>query len=57
MFLRFYPHETENRAELLCNKILASGKNVSAAQLQGYFMIFKTDSEAILNNIEQIWNL
>lgn len=57
MFLRFYPHETESRADLLCEKILAFDKNVSAAQIQGYFMVFKTDSEAVLNNIEQIWKL
>lgn len=39
------------------DRVLATGKNVSPAQIQGYFMMHKTaKEEEVIANIEQIWS-
>merc|ERR1719186_965059 len=51
MFSRFYPLETEQRASLFADKVEELGVPVSAAQIQGYFMWFKKDSQAAIDNV------
>ncbi|KAI5713604.1 hypothetical protein M8J76_002045 [Diaphorina citri] len=54
MYKRFY-QDVEN-ASKFADQVLATGKNISAAQVQGYFMRYKRDpSDTILKNIHQIW--
>lgn len=39
------------------DRVLATGKNVSPAQIQGYFMMHKTSREEdVIANIDQIWS-
>ncbi|CAH0547863.1 unnamed protein product [Brassicogethes aeneus] len=59
MFLRFYQGEQAySQAQLFADKVLSLGKNVSPAQIQGYFMVQKHSTpEEVLNNYELIWQL
>ncbi|KAL8588865.1 mitochondrial chaperone [Nucella lapillus] len=54
MFLRFYPEEPESRASEFASLVIASGKPVSAAQVQGFFMMHKTDPDAVLSSVEKL---
>ncbi|XP_034238125.1 mitochondrial chaperone BCS1 isoform X2 [Thrips palmi] len=49
MFLRFYPEES-TRAKQYVDIITKTGKPISPAQVQGLFMLFKDDPEAVLKN-------
>ncbi|XP_026682178.1 mitochondrial chaperone BCS1 [Diaphorina citri] len=54
MYKRFY--QDVDNASKFADQVLATGKNISAAQVQGYFMRYKRDpSDTILKNIHQIW--
>lgn len=57
MFKRFFnsPDSIENATEF-ASKVMAAGKNVSPAQVQGYFMMHKTsDAATIIANIDEMW--
>lgn len=63
MFKRFYninDNDNNNKLEyhkLFAAKVISVGKNVSPAQIQGYFMMHKMSKEdEVLENIEQIWD-
>lgn len=54
MYKRFY--EDIDHAKEFADKVLAAGQNVSAAQIQGYFMRYKRESAAtLLGNVHLIW--
>lgn len=58
MFKRFFnsPDNIENAKEF-ASKVIASGKNVSPAQVQGYFMMHKTsDAATIIANVDEMWS-
>lgn len=55
MFSRFYPEEPEHRCMDFAKTVTLLGQNVSAAQIQGYFMFYKTDPQGAFDNIESIW--
>ncbi|KAE8747280.1 hypothetical protein FOCC_FOCC005924 [Frankliniella occidentalis] len=58
MFLRFYSGQgMEEKAELFVEAIVKAGKQVSPAQVQGYFMFFKDDPEAVLLNAHRLQEL
>lgn len=59
MFLRFYQGETAtSEAKEFAKQVLSFGKNVSPAQVQGYFMFHKTSkSKEVINNVKSIWEL
>lgn len=57
MFQRFYPDETESTANEFAQKVGAFAKNISAAQVQGYFMFYKDNAQDALNNIPDIVKL
>ncbi|XP_037822697.1 mitochondrial chaperone BCS1-like [Lucilia sericata] len=60
MFNRFYKQEdnsSNNYALDFAKAVLAVGKPVSPAQIQGYFMKHKTAAaKDVVNNLSQIWN-
>lgn len=58
MFMRFYTGEdARENATIFAQKVLAFNKNVSPAQIQGYFMIHKLSTqEEVLQNVETIWD-
>lgn len=60
MFIRFYKSDdkdTERLAKEFAQNILAHKRNVSPAQIQGFFMFYKNEPEAVLNNVSKIWEL
>lgn len=59
MFLRFYDGEdSTSQARLFAEKVLSYKKNVSPAQIQGYFMFHKNSTTAqVIENCELIWKL
>ena len=57
MFLRFYPDQSAARAAIFAENVLSHGKNVSLAQVQGLFLVYKKDPQAVLDNAAQLWTL
>lgn len=57
MFQRFYPDEPQSTANEFAQKVGAFAKNISAAQVQGYFMFYKDNAQDALNNITDIVKL
>lgn len=59
MFLRFYTGEKASlQAEEFADKVMSFDKNVSPAQIQGFFMFFKhAEPEEVLKNCNLIWEL
>lgn len=60
MFLRFY-RDNENKAEELATQfagsVMSHKKNVSPAQIQGFFMFYKNNPNDVLKNVSHIWEL
>lgn len=59
MFLRFYDGENSIiQAQSFSEKVLSFKKNVSPAQIQGYFMFHKNSTPLqVIENCEIIWKL
>ncbi|XP_044752023.1 mitochondrial chaperone BCS1 [Coccinella septempunctata] len=59
MFLRFYPGENGRmQAREFAEIVKSFGKQVSPAQIQGFFMFYKhEDPKIVLKNCEDIWKL
>uniref|UniRef100_A0A674HT24 BCS1 homolog, ubiquinol-cytochrome c reductase complex chaperone n=1 Tax=Taeniopygia guttata TaxID=59729 RepID=A0A674HT24_TAEGU len=51
MFQRFYPEQPPAAAQNFAEQALAVSKEISAAQVQGHFMLYKTDPEGATSNI------
>ncbi len=51
MFLNFYPQASIKKAEFFAKSVSDLGRNVSAAQVQGYFMLCKHDADKAIENI------
>ena len=51
MFRRFYPDDSDGRAEVFADKVTELGVCVSAAQVQGYFMFYKLSSQDAIDNV------
>ncbi|XP_027729394.1 mitochondrial chaperone BCS1 isoform X1 [Vombatus ursinus] len=54
MFQRFYPEEPTSKAESFAERALLSQCQLSAAQVQGHFMLFKSDPEGALKHAEAL---
>uniref|UniRef100_A0A8V0ZJ37 Mitochondrial chaperone BCS1 n=1 Tax=Gallus gallus TaxID=9031 RepID=A0A8V0ZJ37_CHICK len=54
MFQRFYPEQPPAAAERFAEQALAVSKQISAAQVQGHFMLYKTDPGGAIENIHSI---
>lgn len=59
MFLRFYKGaNAEEHAEQFATLVTATGKPVSPAQIQGFFMFHKQHDELdVVKNVDKIWAL
>jgi chaperone BCS1 len=55
MFQRFYPKLSLAKSHHFAEVVQKKGKDVTIAQIQGYFMFYKSDPDAALNNIDKIW--
>ena len=57
MFARFYPNE-EHLSVQFADKVVTLKRNVSPAQIQGYFLFHKnSNGQQVIDNIEQIWKI
>merc|ERR1711915_634656 len=53
MFMKFYPHDGIARANTFAEKVANLEISISAAQIQGYFMWYKTSSQDAIDNIDR----
>ncbi len=56
MFKNFYPEEDEKLAQEFAKRVLEISKQISTAQIQGFFMLFKNDPQKALKNIHLFQN-
>lgn len=54
MFQRFYPDEAASEGERFAECALATHGEISAAQVQGHFLLHKMDPAGSINNVAQI---
>ena len=52
MFLNFYPESNAEQADKFAKQLYTQHKNLSPAQIQGYFMHFKNQPDQAFTNIE-----
>lgn len=60
MFMRFYRvpgKSTHELAKEFADSVMAHKRNVSPAQIQGFFMFHKNNPEEVISNVSQIWEL
>lgn len=59
MFLRFYDGEdAKSQATQFSDRVASFNKNVSPAQIQGFFMFHKNSNpEQVINDCKLIWEL
>lgn len=60
MFLRFYKNTGEEANELakqFAEQVLSYKKNVSPAQIQGFFMFYKQSPKEMLSHVSRLWEL
>lgn len=51
MFRRFYPDEPASEGERFAERALAAHAELSAAQVQGHFLLHKTDPSGAVDNV------
>ncbi|RXM95909.1 Mitochondrial chaperone BCS1 [Acipenser ruthenus] len=54
MFQRFYPTEPTGQGEKFAERALAVSQSISAAQVQGHFMLNKQDPRGAIDNVAEI---
>lgn len=54
MFTRFYPDQTQHAAEEFADSALSASDKISAAQVQGHFMLHKNDPKIAIENTGSI---
>ena len=55
MFQRFYPTLSLEKSRHFAQLVLDRERDVSMAQIQGYFMLYKSEPDAVVKNIDKIW--
>lgn len=54
MFQRFYPDQPEAVAKQFAEQALSASNQISAAQVQGHFMLHKADPDGALMNMQTL---
>lgn len=54
MFQRFYPGQAPSLAENFAEHVLKATSQISPAQVQGYFMLYKNDPVGAFENVESL---
>ena len=57
MYQRFYQDEPVDKSIQFATRTLGHGRSVSMAQVQGYFMLFKSDPNAVLEHTDRLWSM
>lgn len=53
---RFYPEVSLEKSRRFAQLVLDKGRKVSMAQIQGYFLLHKSDPDVVMRNIDTIWH-
>ncbi len=56
LFQRFYPMASLEKSRHFAQLVSDRGRQVSMAQIQGYFLRHKSDPEGVMLNIDEIWH-
>lgn len=54
MFKRFYPDQNPNKAVLFADAAMAMSNKISMAQIQGLFMMYKSEPDAVIKHAEKL---
>lgn len=54
MFRRFYPDEPPSEGERFAERALAAQSEISAAQVQGHFLLHKMDPAGSIDNVAKM---
>lgn len=54
MFQRFYPGQAPSLAEAFAERVVQATTQISPAQVQGYFMLYKNDPAGAIQNAESL---
>lgn len=54
MSQRFYPGQAASLAETFADRVLQATTQISPAQVQGYFMLYKNDPAGAIHNVESL---
>ncbi|XP_036290473.1 mitochondrial chaperone BCS1 isoform X2 [Pipistrellus kuhlii] len=54
MFQRFYPGQAPALAQVFAERVLKTTTQISPAQVQGYFMLYKNDPAGAMQNVESL---
>ena len=54
MFERFYPGQATSLAETFADRVLQATTQISPAQVQGHFMLYKNDPVGAIQNAESL---
>ncbi|XP_076685314.1 mitochondrial chaperone BCS1 isoform X1 [Andrena cerasifolii] len=60
MFLRFYKNAGDRANEIaaqFAKEVMSQKRNVSPAQIQGFFMFYKNSPNDVLKNVSHVWEL
>lgn len=58
MFQKFYQDTEGQLSKKLAQEVMKFNRPVSAAQIQGYFMMHKHDTpEVVITNVKDIWEV
>lgn len=60
MFLRFYKNAGDRANEIaaeFAEEVMSQKRNVSPAQIQGFFMFYKNSPNDVLKNVSHVWEL
>ena len=60
MFLRFYKNAGDKANEIaaqFAEEVMSQKRNVSPAQIQGFFMFYKNSPNDVLKNVSHVWEL
>ena len=57
MFKRFYPEHNPNKAVLFADAAMAMSNKISMAQIQGLFMMYKSEPDTVIKYIEKLTKL
>jgi mitochondrial chaperone BCS1 len=54
MFLRFYPMSNIYKASAFAEKLISFKKDLSTAQIQGYFLLYKDEPDLAIQNADKL---
>lgn len=57
MYQRFFPEQSLIKSHKFADKVFSNSTTISIAQVQGYFMLYKSDPDAALEYVDRIWTM